>query len=82
MSVDIFESTNVIIVIIVMFRCGRRRRGQALFHIDEGKAAWSGGRWDNTRYAGTAFACAGYDIALANQYRGARLAYPMSDDAL
>lgn len=41
-----------------------------------------GGRWDNTHYAGTAFACAGYDISLANQYRGARLVYLMSDDAL
>ena len=40
-----------------------------------------GGRWDNTHYAGLAFSCAGYDIALANQYRGARLAYLMSDDA-
>ena len=40
-----------------------------------------GGRWDNTHYAGLSFSCAGYDIALANQFRGARLAYLMSEDA-
>lgn len=42
----------------------------------------AGGRWNNTHYAGVAFACAGYDIALANEYRGARLAYLMSDAAV
>ena len=41
-----------------------------------------GGRWDNSHYAGLGFACAGYDISLANQFRGARLAYLMSEDAL
>ena len=40
-----------------------------------------GGRWDNIHYAGIQFSCAGYDIALANQFRGARLAYLMSEDA-
>ncbi|MBR6204799.1 MAG: hypothetical protein IKQ60_07110 [Candidatus Methanomethylophilaceae archaeon] len=40
-----------------------------------------GGRWDNAHYAGVSFACAGYDIALKNEYRGARLAYLMSEDA-
>ncbi len=34
-----------------------------------------GGRWDNTHFAGVTFACAGYGIDLANQYRGARLVY-------
>ncbi len=42
----------------------------------------AGGRWDNSHYAGVSFVCAGYDIALANQYRGARLAYLMSEDVL
>jgi len=40
----------------------------------------AGGRWDNTYYAGVAFICAGYDIGLANEYRGARLAYLLSED--
>ncbi len=39
----------------------------------------AGGRWDNTYYAGTAFICAGYDIGLNNEYRGARLAYLLSE---
>ena len=38
-----------------------------------------GGRWDNTCFAGVAFACAGYDISEANEYRGARLAYLLSE---
>ncbi len=38
-----------------------------------------GGRWDNTSFAGVAFACAGYDISEANEYRGARLAYLLSE---
>ena len=42
----------------------------------------AGGRWDKSFFSGTAFICAGYDIALANEYRGARLAYLMSDDVL
>jgi len=42
----------------------------------------AGGRWNNTHYAGVAFACAGFDIALANEYRGARLAYLMSEEAV
>lgn len=42
----------------------------------------SGGRWDNGSYAGVAFICGAYPIDLANQYRGARLAYLMSEDAL
>jgi hypothetical protein len=37
----------------------------------------AGGRWNNTHYSGVAFICAGYDIALANEYRGARLAMLM-----
>ncbi len=41
-----------------------------------------GGRWDKGQWSGIAFACAGYDIGLENEYRGARLAYLMSDDAL
>ena len=40
----------------------------------------AGGRWDNTYYAGVAFICAGYDIGLTNEYRGARLAYLLSED--
>ena len=41
-----------------------------------------GGRWNKAYRCGTAFACAGYEIDLANEYRGARLAYLMSDDTL
>ncbi len=37
-----------------------------------------GGRWDNGHYSGLSFSCAGYDIALANEFRGARLAYLLS----
>lgn len=39
-----------------------------------------GGRWDNRHYAGVAFVCAGFDIGLANEYRGARLAYLMGQE--
>jgi hypothetical protein len=42
----------------------------------------AGGRWDNNCYAGTAFICGAYAIDLANEYRGARIAYLMSEDAL
>lgn len=42
----------------------------------------AGGRWDNKHYSGVAFICAGYDIALANMYRGARLACLMSGDVI
>ncbi len=37
-----------------------------------------GGRWDNGHYSGLSFSCAGYDISLANEFRGARLAYLLS----
>ena len=39
-----------------------------------------GGRWNNIHYSGVSFACAGYDIATANDYRGARLAYLLSEE--
>lgn len=42
----------------------------------------AGGRWDNKHYAGVSFICAGYEIELANQYRGARLAYLLSDETV
>ena len=41
----------------------------------------AGGRWDLTHFAGSAFICGGYGIDVANEYRGARLAYLMSEDA-
>jgi len=41
----------------------------------------AGGRWNNICYAGSAFICGAYGIDLANEYRGARLAYLMSEDA-
>ena len=39
-----------------------------------------GGRWDNQEFAGVSFVCGGYDIGLANEFRGARLVYLMSED--
>ena len=42
----------------------------------------AGWRWDNKSYAGVAFICAGYDIGLVNEYRGARWAYLLSEDTV